>query len=95
MLSDTHCHIFSYYDDDALKAILPEAVRSLNFIQDIGTKPDDFSARFAKAKNFFANDAEASHPDFQNVCVFRWEFGLTLSILQRLTARLHSSKKTS
>ena len=63
MLSDTHCHIFSYYDDDALKAILPEAVRSLNFIQDIGTKPDDFSARFAKAKNFFANYAEALHSE--------------------------------
>ncbi|MEL3905169.1 MAG: TatD family hydrolase [Treponemataceae bacterium] len=75
MLSDTHCHIFSYYDDDALKTIIPEAIAALNFIQDIGTKPDDFPARFAKAKRFALSVDEANPTNMLPRC-FRFSLGI-------------------
>lgn len=53
LFSDTHCHIFSQIDDGTINSILPQLQTDFCFIQDIGTKPDDFKARYKRAKTFF------------------------------------------
>lgn len=54
MLSDTHCHLFSRYEAENLKELLPEVVENLRFVLDIGTEPDDLQARLSNANAFFA-----------------------------------------
>lgn len=52
MLTDTHCHLLSYYDDQSLQTLLPQIIDELRFVQDIGTKPLDFEARLKKLTGF-------------------------------------------
>lgn len=55
LLSDTHCHLFSQIPDNTVYGILAELEKDFCFIQDIGTKPDDFEERYNRAKKFFPN----------------------------------------
>ncbi|MEL3909244.1 MAG: TatD family hydrolase [Treponemataceae bacterium] len=55
MLTDTHCHLFSRYDDKKLKELLPEVIQNLRFVLDIGTEPNDLQVRLSKAINFFGS----------------------------------------
>lgn len=95
MLSDTHCHLFSYYKKEELPTILEKIKNELCFIQDIGTKPDDFPARFSLAKELLSEIPSFYHfslgiwPDAQYIaCIDHSLAVLEEHIVQALNQNL-------
>ena len=59
MFCDTHCHLFSYYSEETVKELLKGLTSEFSFVQDIGTKPDDFSSRITLAQKLLSKIPES------------------------------------
>lgn len=90
MFSDTHCHLFSQIDTTTLQTILPELEKNFCFVQDIGTKPDDFIDRYKKAQRFYTKI-----PDIFRFSLGIWPSAAYIADIERSLHILEENIKTA